>query len=233
MFQSAIYWPARLAHLAKQTTQPDLQRYYAHPVVEGSTPIAECPLVALDFETTGLNPQQEAILSVGLVPFTTSRIALKEARYWLVKPTQPLAEQSVVIHGITHSELSRAQAPDEVLRELIGALRGKIAVVHFRHIEREFLQQATLQLWGEALELPLIDTLEVERHILQQQRSFWQRVTGRPLPSVRLGQSRMRYGLPSYSPHHALTDAIATAELFQAQYTHHMQHDTQIQSLWL
>ncbi|HAS3970887.1 TPA: 3'-5' exonuclease, partial [Vibrio cholerae] len=39
--------------------------------------------------------------------------------------------------------------------------------------------------------------------------------------------------LPPYSPHHALTDAIATAELFQAQCAYHLPPHTAIQSLWL
>ncbi|ENM5731043.1 3'-5' exonuclease [Vibrio mimicus] len=233
MFHSAIYWPARFSHLAQQAQQPVLQNFYAQPVIDGSTPICECPLVALDFETTGLNAQQDAILSIGLVPFNTQRIALNKAQYWLVQPTRPLEEGSVVIHGITHSELRHAQEPEVVLSELFDALRGKIVVAHFRHIEREFLRQATLNLWDEAVEFPIIDTLEIEHYVQNAQRSLWQRLLRRPLNSVRLGQSRLRYGLPAYSPHHALTDAIATAELFQAQCAHHLRPDTPIQSLWL
>ncbi|TQO67019.1 3'-5' exonuclease [Vibrio cholerae] len=233
MFDSAIYWPARFAHLAQQARQTHLQRFYAQPLVEGSTPIHQCSLVALDFETTGLNAEQDAIVSIGLVPFTTQRIFLNQARYWLVKPSQPLEEESIVFHGITHSELQHAQAPEQVLKELLEALHGKIVVVHFRHIEREFLRQISLNIWDEAIEFPVLDTLEIERQLLDKQRSLWQRIARRPLPSIRLGQSRMRYHLPPYSPHHALTDAIATAELFQAQCAHHLPPHTAIQSLWL
>ncbi|TDA74648.1 3'-5' exonuclease, partial [Halomonas marinisediminis] len=43
--------------------------------------------------------------------------------------------------------------------------------------------------------------------------------------SVRLGQSRERYGLPAYQPHHALTDALATAELLQAQIQYYFQEE--------
>ncbi len=68
MFDSAIYWPARFAHLDQQALQTHLQRFYAQPLVEGSTPIHPRSLVALDFETTGLNAEQDAIVSIGLVP---------------------------------------------------------------------------------------------------------------------------------------------------------------------
>jgi len=39
--------------------------------------------------------------------------------------------------------------------------------------------------------------------------------------------------LPTYPPHDALTDAIATAELLQAQIHHHFSPDTPIKKLWL
>ncbi|MEH6454201.1 MAG: 3'-5' exonuclease, partial [Psychromonas sp.] len=45
--------------------------------------------------------------------------------------------------------------------------------------------------------------------------------------------SRLRYNLPTYAPHDALTDAIATAELFQAQIKYHFSEDTAIKTLWL
>lgn len=54
----------------------------------------------------------------------------------------------------------------------------------------------------------------------------------RPL-SIRLANTRSRYHLPTYPPHDALTDAIATAELLQAQIHYHFDGDTPIKKLWL
>jgi DNA polymerase-3 subunit epsilon len=51
--------------------------------------------------------------------------------------------------------------------------------------------------------------------------------------SIRLADSRTRYGLPHYAGHNALIDAIATAELFQAQVQHHFGTDTPIGDLWV
>jgi DNA polymerase-3 subunit epsilon len=51
--------------------------------------------------------------------------------------------------------------------------------------------------------------------------------------SIRLADSRARYNLPAYAPHDALTDAIATAELMQAQIKYHFSPDTAIKKLWL
>jgi len=50
--------------------------------------------------------------------------------------------------------------------------------------------------------------------------------------SIRLDDSRQRYGLPTYSAHHAKVDAMATAELFLAQVARHYSPTTAIGQLW-
>lgn len=66
--------------------------------------------------------------------------------------------------------------------------------------------------------------------------SMWARIKqklGIKPESIRLGDSRMRYGLPNYPSHHALTDALATAELFQAEVAYHLSPETPIGDIWL
>ena len=58
------------------------------------------------------------------------------------------------------------------------------------------------------------------------------RLFGRQQLSIRLAASRGRYGLPRYRPHHALTDALASAELLQAQVGQRFAPDTPIRELW-
>ncbi|MEF1281994.1 3'-5' exonuclease, partial [Vibrio fortis] len=62
---------------------------------------------------------------------------------------------------------------------------------------------------------------------------LWNKLKGKKPGSVRLGQSRRRYHLPDYTPHHALTDAIATAELLQAQIAHHYDASRPLKEFWL
>ena len=63
--------------------------------------------------------------------------------------------------------------------------------------------------------------------------SRWQRLLGKKPVSIRLADSRLRYGLPHYAAHNALIDAVATAELLQAQVLHHFSRETRIGDLWL
>lgn len=188
--------------------------------------------VAMDFETTGLDPQKDAIVSIGLVPFTLSRIPCNQARHYLVKPRRELALESITIHGITHSEVENAPDLEHILEDLLSHISGKLVVVHYRQIERNFLHQTLQKRLGEDLLFPVLDTMSLEFRVRQKRQTLAERLLRRPLPSLRLPDIRERYGLPRYHLHHAMTDALATAELLHAQIAHHFDRQQPVIEFW-
>lgn len=227
-------WPTFFRTLQENAQDERLKAYYAAPMVSGDTPLCDVPFVALDFETTGLDPKKHEIISIGLVPFTLQRIRCRESAEWFVNPKRPLNEESVVIHGITHSTLENAPDLLKILEEVLNALAGKVVVVHYHKIEREFMAAALQSRLGERIHFPVVDTMAIESAIQQRDHGgFLKRMRGIRPNSVRLGRSRTRYGLPAYHPHHALTDALATAELLQAQIAYHFSPDTPLSEIWL
>ena len=230
----AVDWTARFRELSLTCDDERLRFFYESGAVNPDTPLSEVPFVALDFETTGLNPRKDDIVSVGLVPFDINRVRCREARHWIVNPRQPLAEESVVIHGITHSDITDAPDLKRIMEQLLEALAGRIVVVHYRYIERSFLNEALKARINEGILFPVVDTMELEARRHRTGRSiFWSRLMGRRPTSIRLADSRLRYNLPHYSQHHALTDAVATAELLQAQIANQYRPDTPISEIWL
>lgn len=225
-------WPDHFDELYARCDDFRLQRFYAAGTVSADTPIVNTPLVAMDFETTGLDAKQNDIVSIGIVPFSIHRIFCRESAHWLVKPVQTLTDGSVMIHGITHSQINVAPDLDSILEALLTTISGRIVVVHYRYIEREFLSQALLHRLGESIEFPVIDTMALEQYILRRRQSLLKRLMRRPVGSLRLGDCRERYGLPHYQAHHALTDALATAELLQAQIAYYFSDDTPLGELW-
>lgn len=226
-------WPELFGELARSARDYRLERFYRAGAVSGDTPLSEVPFVAMDFETTGLNVKKDAIVSIGLVPFTLQRIRWHQAKHWIVNPHKPMAEEAVVIHGITHSEIQTAPDLLLVLDELLTALAGAVIVVHHKQIERSFLASALQARLTEGIEFPVVDTMELEALIHRAKPlGLWARLRGQKPASIRLSDSRSRYHLPFYQPHHALTDALATAELLQAQIAHHYQPDTAIGDIW-
>ncbi len=232
-----IDWPLRFHEQAEAAHDVRLRMFYEQGAVAGDTPLNAVPFVALDFETTGLNAATDDIVSIGLVPFTLRRIYCRDAQQWLLSPQQHLAAESVVIHGITHADINNAPDLIRVLEPVLDALAGRVVVVHYRYIEREFFNTALQQRLGEGICFPVVDTMDLEaRWHRRGVATFWQRLWGRLLGrkrvSIRLADSRARYHLPFYKQHEALTDAIATAELLQAQIAHRYSPDTPIAELW-
>jgi len=225
-------WPEYFRKQADLARDSRLKRYFEAGVIDPQTPMRNVPMVALDFETTGLDPEAHGIVSIGMVPFSLDRIRCRNASHFIVKPRQDLSSESIVIHGITHAAVEEAPDLDEILDVVLPALAHQLVVVHYRQIERFFLDKALLKRLNEHIVFPVIDTMALEERILKMQQPRLSRWLSRPLPSLRLPDARERYGLPRYHLHHAMTDALATAELLQAQMAHHFDPEMPVQSLW-
>lgn len=226
-------WRTVFANLASTARHPQLVKYYQAGTVGADTPLSDVPLMALDMETTGLDPAKHAILSLGLVPMTLSRIRCQGSLYRIVKPPSGLVSESVAFHRITHSDIEAAPPLVDVLGELLDAMAGKVMVVHYRNIERAFLDRALKHYLGEGIHFPVIDTMDIEARIHPRHTtSLLDWLLRRPAKSIRLADSRSRYGLPQYQSHHALTDALGTAELLQAQVATHFRPDIPVSELW-
>ena len=232
--QASNEWAQYFAGQAQRCVTPALTHFYAAGAPDDKRPIGEIPLVALDFETSGMDSCEDAIVSIGVVPFDLHVIRPAAGRYWVVKPPKALREESIAFHRITHSQVEHAPPIAAIIDELLGELSGRLVVVHYRTIERPFLDAACMAAHGEHCLFPLIDTMALEarrerRGRLQGIKRFF----GVRPASIRLADSRSRYGLPRYSSHHAKLDAMATAELFQAQVARHYSPDTPVADLWV
>lgn len=231
--QEILNWPAFFTHKFENSKDKRLRKFYQTGTYEEETPLKDIEFVALDFETTGLDANQNSIISIGLVPFTLQRIRCRESQHWFVKAQDNLEENSVVIHGITHSDLQGAPDLRRILEKVLDALAGKVVVVHYRKIERDFFDINLRNLIGEGIVFPVVDTMQIEGDYQQEQsKGIINWLKGKRPESIRLANCRLRYGLPAYAPHHALTDAIATAELFQAQISYHFSENDPIRKIW-
>lgn len=221
---------------AKLIQQADLKRYCESYLIEPNTTLSETPLLALDFETTGLDPSKDDILSIGAIPMTLNGIQFGQGKYWVLKPASKLQADTVVIHGITHAEVEQAPDLADILPDLLSLMSNRVVVAHYCFIEREFFASALAYRFGESIKIPCIDTLAIEKAVLAQSGTGWRSrfanwLRPRPPESVRLADTRTRYGLPLYKQHHALYDALACGELLQAQAQRHALTSKPIHSL--
>ncbi|MPV86427.1 exonuclease domain-containing protein [Ostreibacterium oceani] len=233
-------WPrfyAQSAQTAQAANVPLLRDFYLAALPDPQAPISAVRFMAIDLETTGLNKQTDEIISIGCVAFDWQSIYLNTAAYSLVKPKRFTQASGSTIHHITHTDLVDAPKLSTVLSRFVPLMAGHVMVAHFRRIERDFLQVASQRCYQNPWRFPIVDTFDIERRLCQQR---WQGIpqqgnsrqeTQRD-QSLRLHQARERYHLPIYQGHHALTDAIASAELLQAQIAHASLENEPIAKYW-
>jgi DNA polymerase-3 subunit epsilon len=195
--------------------QGPLKDYLSVPFPSVDSFFKDANILAVDFETTGLDAVQDKLLSVGFVELNQQQIKLKTCYHQIINTKEKLKADNVVIHHITDQQQQQGLPLEVVVEDLLKALAGKVMLVHYARIEREFLQQACLELYGLAPSFPMIDTLVIAKRRLDKKDIAYD-------PSeLKLGVLRQNYQLPQYFAHNALNDAIATAELLLAQTNHY------------
>ncbi|WP_426359702.1 exonuclease domain-containing protein [Pseudocolwellia sp. HL-MZ19] len=211
IFKNLFGYEAKRKRLLKQVPAGALHDFLSVPFPDEKQFFVDTPILSVDFETTGLNPKTDKLLSIGFVDLQSNRIPLKNSYHQIVRSKGLLKSDNVTIHQITDTEKDQGEPLRVVIEILLKALTGKVMLVHFARIEREFLQQACIKLYGVAPVFPMIDTLMVAK----------KRLDARDVPydpsSLRLSALRSQYQLPEHHAHNALNDAIATAELLMAQ----------------
>lgn len=174
-------------------------------------PWREHTLWCLDLETGGLDPRTDPILAVGMVPIREGVIALGESYRALVRPSRPVSPSSLTVHHILPRDLHDAPPMVALLPALRSRLDGAVLVVHQRRVDVPFLRRAFRDHGVDPPVFAVIDTVQLvlrfarrHGHVTPQQTEF---PTG-------LAEARAWFGLPPHRAHEALSDAVATAELF-------------------
>lgn len=204
-------WLRRLL-FARRARGTPLERHYALPLPAPSTRWRDAELLALDFETSGLDTERDRLLSMGWVRISQARIQMPSARHVLIHAealdTRGVG-QSAIVHGLTDTDVAEGIEPCEAVRQLLIELEGRVLVSHGAPIELNFLAATSRRCFGVPPTLRYIDTLALERRIRRNEVD--------PKGYLRLHACRERYGLPTYRAHNAAIDALACAELLLAQ----------------
>jgi DNA polymerase-3 subunit epsilon len=162
----------------------------------------------LDLELGGLDPARNTVVSVGMVPVRDGIVKVGESFYTLVHGSAPIDEASLAIHHILPDELAGAPSPEEVVEEIDRRLREGVLLVHFAAVDVPFLRGLYRRCGRRWWKPVVVDTADLAGRVSKPL------LGGGSDEATDLGSVRDRVGLPRYTEHHALSDALATAELF-------------------
>ncbi len=170
---------------------------------------------SLDLETGGLDVRRDPILAVGMVPVRAGAIRLGEAFSTLVRPEglETIDPDSILAHQLVPRDVREAPVLKDVLWEVDRRMREGVLLVHQAAIDVAFLRRGFKRFGMRWPEPVVVDTVALILKAAKRARFLDPDAHGLE-PDLNLLAARRAHGLPEYSQHDALTDAIATAELF-------------------
>lgn len=153
-------------------------------------------LIALDFETTGLDPEKSKIIEVGAVKFNESGEEVDSFSSF-ADPKTKIPHIITKLTGINKKMLAGSPSPEEVLKNLFSwASNSKTYVAHNAEFEARFIKS----IYKNSPEITFIDTLKISRNRLKYENNY-------KLTNLIPEESEER--------HRALSDARACKSLYQ------------------
>ena len=153
--------------------------------------------VALDLETTGLDPRQDEIIEVAATKFRGSQeIATFQT---LVRPRKPVPYPIQLLTGIGNNDLQDAPPFAVIAGDLLVFLGGHPLIAHNAPFDIRFLTESGLD-----VKSPIFDTLDLAKILLPQ------------APERNLGALAAFFNIQYDTKHRALSDARAARDVFMA-----------------
>lgn len=157
-------------------------------------------LVAVDIETTGLDPKSDKVIEIGAVKVVEGKIT--ESFDTLVNPKRRLSEFITGLTGITDKMLKEAPDEEEAFQKFLAFAGEEILLGHHLIFDYSFLkkiavtQKLTFERKGiDTLKIARACLPQVEKHTLEYLCSYYQIV--------------------NQHAHRACEDAMATIALYQ------------------
>jgi DNA polymerase III subunit epsilon len=181
--------------------------------VKETAHISEIRYVAIDTELTGLHEKKDSIISIGAVRMNGTRIELSDNFHQLVKPKSKFKPDSVIIHGITPSDVLEKPNIDTILNEFLLFCGNDILIGHCACIDLSFINREMKRICGETLQNPVIDTFNVYSWLRAKVPT---RTCFSPSPTnSSLFEIAKCFSIAVRGAHNALIDAFITAQLLQ------------------
>lgn len=155
--------------------------------------------IAVDLETTGLDPKRDKIIEIGAVKVRGGQAV--EFYEQLINPGRKLSEVVMKITHLTDKDLEKAPTIQEVLPAFLDFAGNDCLLGHFILFDFSFLKKAAIN-EGFGFEKEAIDTLSIARKYLPE------------LDSRKLSDL-CEYFQISHKAHRALHDAQATVALYE------------------
>lgn len=154
----------------------------------------------VDIETTGLSPEDNEIIEIGIVKILKGKI--KGKFHSLVKPKNPIPSMIQKLTGINDEMVKESPSFEEIAVKLKKFIGDSIFVAHNAEFDFNVINASLKKAQKAALESKVVDTQELVTIVYPA------------LSSYRLSSLAQKLGIYVEEKHRAMSDAEATAQLF-------------------
>ena len=230
--------------LTLQAVQPLVHQFLLPPLPASDADPWSVDMLVLDMETTGLDVQQDSVLSLGMVPIRAGMVQLGRSQHLYLDACAQVRADTAVINHILPQTLQQGMSASQALMHLFTVLadqssaraiadiecsvRGEVQPHGATRIEPAHAGFPILVAHGAAIERQFLQQwvstccgLQAELPLLWLDTLALERSLVGNRHSTRrdyrLSEIRRSYGLPAYLAHNALADAVATGELLLVQ----------------
>ena len=169
--------------------------------------------VALDCETTGLNPRSDEIIAIGAVRIVGNRVLTSERLELLVRPEHGVSAESIRVHRLREQDVQDGVPAEEAMRRLLHFIGARPLVGYYLEFDVAMINRTLKRTLG--LTLPQ-EKIEVSRlyydYVFQQLPPHKQQENTEI--DLRFATIMDALGLPTREAHDALNDAVMAALAF-------------------
>lgn len=155
----------------------------------------------LDFETTGMSADTDAVIQAGLVVVDGETGKTDAAFSTLVRPDRPIPAWVTRLTGISDADVADAPPLEDAVARMVPLLHDAVLVAHNAAFDIRFLQTALDRCGYLPFAGRVIDTVDLARLAFPT------------MPGYRLETLTQALGIPHGRAHRADHDAAATAAL--------------------
>lgn len=181
-----------------------LDAWRALPQADSAKPQDSSRCVVVDVETSGLDLQEDTLISIGAVAVTNGRIVLGDSFSVVLQQEKVSQRDNILLHGIGGNAQVEGVPPAEALLGFLAFL-GKDPLVAFHAaFDNTMIRNAIQRYLGFHFKHPWLDLAYVMPGLNSP--------LGKRLRS--LDDWTTHFGIPNNARHNALADALSTAQLY-------------------
>ena len=167
--------------------------------------------VALDCETTGLNVATDQIISIGAVRIVGDRLLTSQRLELLVRPSRPISDASVRVHGLRAQDVANGLDPDDAMMQLMHFIGSRPLVGYYLEFDLAMINRAIFPLLGMGLPQQRFEVSALFYDHQQRQLPPYQQ--GATI-DLRFATLMRTLDLPLRGAHDALSDAVMAGLAF-------------------